>query len=242
MAVFCFKKITSSTVRLGGLFKACREEKELSLENTSSACRIPLKYLSALEHNSFSKLPRARAYRLAYVKTYAEFLGLSPDECIAQFTREEGLENTAMIHPLKRMKYFPFSSVGIFLRNSVAACLVLVFAGYLSWQIKGILEPPSLTVFSPAEGAVINDPSTLVEGVTEAESQLAVNGQSVIMKSDGKFQAELNLVAGLNTITISSTKKKHGKTTTITRHVILRLNPSKEAAAATKLSQDTLPY
>jgi hypothetical protein len=85
-------------------------------------------------------------------------------------------------------------------------------------------------VFSPAEGSIVTEASTLVEGVTEAESQLAVNGQEVIMNADGKFEAELNLIPGLNTITIASTKKKHGKTTTITRHVIVRPN---QAAAST---------
>jgi hypothetical protein len=114
----------------------------------------------------------------------------------------------------------------------------MVFAGYLTWQIRGILEPPALTVFSPAEGTVITSASTLVEGITEAESLLAVNGQEVVMNKDGKFQAELNLVTGLNTITIASTKKKHRKTTTITRHVIVRLNQvTAERAGNKKLTE-----
>ncbi len=241
MAVFCFKKITSSTLRLGELFKVTREDKNLTLAAVSHETRIPEKYLALLEKGSFAALPKARSHRLAYVRSYATLLQLPVDDAILQFTREEGLANAAMVHPLKKMKYFPFSSVGIFLRNSVGACLVLIFAGYLSWQIKGILEPPTLSVFSPAEGAIVSGAATVVEGATEAESKLAVNGQEVIMNSDGKFQAELNLMPGLNTITISSTKKKHGKTTTITRHVIMRLNPV-SLNDTNKFSQKILPY
>ena len=244
MAVFCFKKILSSTPRIGELFKASREEKKYSLADVSGTTRIPEKYLVCLEQGSFAALPRARAHRLAYVRAYAEFLELSSEACSDQFAREEGLQNADMIHPLTQMKYFPFSSVGIFLRNSVAACLILIFAGYLSWQIKGVLEPPSLTIYSPVEGAVVTKPSTLVEGVTEAESKLAVNGQEVIMNSDGKFQAELNLMTGLNTITITATKKKHGKTTTITRHVIVRAGvvSTDKKVPGKLLSQEKLSY
>jgi hypothetical protein len=172
----------------GGL----NQEQILIADNAPFLPRIPKKYLVLLEQGAFRDLPKSRAYRLAYVKAYATFLSLNPDDAAAQFEREEGLHNTAMVHPVQRMKYFPFSSVGIFLRNSVAVCLVLIFAGYLTWQIKGILEPPTLTVFSPAEGSIVTEASTLVEGVTEAESQLAVNGQEVIMNADGKFEAELN--------------------------------------------------
>ncbi len=241
MAVFCFKKITSSALRLGELFKVTRENKSLTLADVSYETRIPEKYVMLLEKGSFAALPRARSHRLAYVRAYATLLELPVEETITQFTREEGLANAAMVHPLKKMKYFPFSSVGIFLRNSVGTCLILIFAGYLTWQIKGILEPPTLTVFSPAEGTIVTGAATVVEGATEAESKLAVNGQEVIMNSDGKFQAELNLMPGLNTITISSTKKKHGKTTTITRHVIMRQGTV--SMNGTKMvSKQTLPY
>jgi cytoskeletal protein RodZ len=238
MAILCFKKLTSSTPRLGQLLKCAREKKDVALKTAAEKTRIPEKYLALIENGTFDKLPQAQAYRIAYIRSYAHYLNLDHNECVAQFTREEGLQNAQMIHPLKRMRHFPFGSISIFLRNGVAICLLMVFAGYLTWQIRGILEPPALTVFSPAEGTVITSASTLVEGITEAESLLAVNGQEVVMNKDGKFQAELNLVTGLNTITIASTKKKHRKTTTITRHVIVRLNQvTAERAGNKKLTE-----
>ena len=75
MSIFCFKKLDPS-LRLGERFKQHREAAGLPIEQLSEKTHIQIKYLEALECGAFPELPKARAYRLAYVREYAAQLGL----------------------------------------------------------------------------------------------------------------------------------------------------------------------
>lgn len=236
MSVFCYKKMPQS-MHFGEKIKAKRAELGFTLEKVAELTHIPLKYLLALEAESFSDLPKTKAHRIAYVRSLAECYSLPSKDTVEQFTKSTGLTGTGRIHPYIGINFFPFSSIATFLRSSVFICLTLLFAGYLLWQVKGILEPPYLAVFSPGEGYIVNKPQTLIEGETEKETKLSVNGQEVMVNEAGHFSTQIDLSKGVNTIVVSVTKK-HGKTTTITRHVVVRLplglNTSQESITSVK--------
>lgn len=209
-------------MRLGEKFHKIRVERKLDAEALSHSTRIPLKYLEAIETGSYCSLPKARAHRSAYIRELARALNISPEECLEQFEKEAGFENAPIAHPHRAVRIFPFASISIFVRNIAIAALVFTFAGYLVWQVKGILEPPYLAIFSPSEGYIVSTQHATIEGETEKESRLTVNGQEVMVNEEGKFSTQIDLGTGVNTIQISATKK-HGKTTTITRHIVVKL-------------------
>ncbi len=124
-------------------------------------------------------------------------------------------------HPHKIINFSPFRSIPFLIRNIILACLIILFAGYLIWQIKGIINPPLLEIYSPPEGFVTNNISILIQGITEPECRLTINGQDIRPNGAGHFEASVDLSIGVNTIAISAIKK-HGKTTTETRHVVVR--------------------
>lgn len=220
MTVFCYKK-TAPTMRFGDKIKKTREERGLDLTKVSELTHVPLKYIQAIESGSFDSLPKTKAHRHAYVREICGSLSLSPDDCLKQFENEAGFESVSSPAPKQGIKLLPFASISIFLRNIVAISLVLFFAGYLIWQVKGILEPPYLAVFSPSEGTIFTNPRAVIEGQTEKESKLTVNGQEIMLSEEGKFLTEIDLSVGLNTIEILATKK-HGKTTSIIRHIVVK--------------------
>jgi transcriptional regulator with XRE-family HTH domain len=226
MTVFCYKKI-DPVMRLGQRIKKTREERGLDFATVSKLTMIPVKYLEALENGKYSKLPKARAHRLAYIRELTKIFQLPTAELIEQFENESGFADTPLTHPKRAVRMFPFASISIFIRNISAFAMVFLFAGYLVWQVRGILEPPRLAIFSPSEGYIANSPHTIIEGETEKESRLTVNGQDVMVNEEGKFSAQIDLSAGVNTIQISATKK-HGKTTTITRHIVVKLPTNRE--------------
>jgi len=220
MSIFCYKKIEAAG-RLGENFKKKRLERDLTLTALSETTRIPLKYLEAIERDDFLKLPLGKPFRLAYVREVAQALGFNPEQCVYQLENETGLDSVPLIHPHRSIRLFPFSSISIFLRNGLLASFVLLFAGYLIWQIRGILQPPRLSVYSPLEGYVVSQPNTLVQGETEKESRLTVNGQEIMVSESGRFETKIDLSNGVNTIVIEATKK-HGKTTSVTRHLVVK--------------------
>lgn len=222
MPVFCLKNLESLT-RVGERFKRAREEQQLSLDDIYKKSRIPLKYLEAIESGNFKKLPQAKAHRLAYIREYAEALNLNPASFLYQFSQESDLTNYTPPHPRRALKLWSQSSLPNIFKNVAVAILLIGFLGYLTWQVNGILQPPKLTVFTPADGYITSKPITLVQGETEKEVRLAVNGKDIMPNDKGKFEIPVDLSNGVNTITISAIKK-HGKVTTITRHVIVKSN------------------
>lgn len=223
MTVFCYKKL-DATVPLCQKLTAARTERGMSAQELSSKTHIPLKYVAALESGSFALLPQAKAYRLAYVRQYAGLVGLHADQCAQQFEHEGGIDTAARIHPHQSIKLFPFSSIALFARNATFVGLALFFAGYLLWQIQSVVKPPQLAVYSPLEGHVITALSTIIQGETERETRLTVNGQEIMVNEQGIFEAKIDLNRGVNTIVVAAAKK-HGQTTTITRHIIVRAAP-----------------
>lgn len=219
MSLFCSKKLEAPR-RISERLKKAREEQGLTLEQVSQKTHIGLNYLSAIENNCFAELPKAKAFRLAYIKTFAEAVGEDGKLLGSQFGREFEDEEKGD-RGLRQVKDVHVYSLSNILKNIASAAAVVVFMAYLVWQVRGILEPPKLIVYTPVDGYVTSHLFTLVQGETGEECQLTINGQEVRVSEKGQFEFSIDLSNGLNTIVISATKK-HGKTTTITRHVVGR--------------------
>lgn len=220
MTILCYKKMDTCP-KLSEQLQTARLKFKKSLPEISDTTHIPFKYLTALESGHYQDLPLAIAHRTAYVKQYALAVNLDPKTCLKQFTRENGFGGTSTAHPHVTVRLFPFASLSILMRNLSLGLSILLFIGYLGWQVRGVLEPPKLIVFAPFEGDTSNDQSIMVQGKTDPETHLTINGQDLIATEEGNFETKIDASVGLNTITISATKK-HGKTTTITRHVVVR--------------------
>lgn len=84
--------------------------------------------------------------------------------------------------------------------------------------------PPVLTLSSPVDNLVTNNPSCVVSGITNdslsSPVTVRVNGQLVSVSGEGKFSTTLTLTEGENTITVVATDGA-GKTSTVTRTVVL---------------------
>lgn len=71
-------------MELGQLLRQHREAKELSLAEVEAQTRIRQRYLAALEAGDWGELPNEVVAR-GFLHTYARFLGLDPNELLAQF-------------------------------------------------------------------------------------------------------------------------------------------------------------
>lgn len=225
MSIFCVKKINQPK-HIGKILSKARAKKDLSLILLSQETRIPKNYLEALEKENFSILPLSTVHRLAYIKQLAKFYDLNENCLLNQFTIDNGLADIKKIHPHKKEKYSSMMSLNFLVRNLVISGLVLIFLGFLGWQIKGLVKTPELSIYSPQEGQIFYENILKIQGETEKECFININGEEIRPTSAGKFEAEIDLSKGVNTITITATKK-HGKTTTITRHVVVKQNLEK---------------
>jgi transcriptional regulator with XRE-family HTH domain len=69
---------------VGELLRSTRRKRNLSLAEVAAATRIKAVYLEALEDSEYSVLP-GTAYVTGFIRNYARFLGLHPDEVLEDF-------------------------------------------------------------------------------------------------------------------------------------------------------------
>ena len=74
---------------IGEILQNKRVELNKSIEEISDYLRIKPQYLKALEENNFNNLPGS-AYVIGFIKSYASFLNLNPNDIILQYKQETG--------------------------------------------------------------------------------------------------------------------------------------------------------
>lgn len=79
---------------LGERFRAAREARGLSLSDAAEQIRIRSVYLAAIEDENWSAVG-APVYVRGFLRTYARYLGLDPEEAVAEFGRTLGGPATA---------------------------------------------------------------------------------------------------------------------------------------------------
>lgn len=74
---------------LGQILREAREAKGISLAEAEAATKIRRKYLQALEETRYDALPPG-VYVRGFLRSYASFLGLNPDEVVAAYHNGAG--------------------------------------------------------------------------------------------------------------------------------------------------------
>ena len=86
---------------LGERFRAAREARGLALADVSEQIRIRSVYLAAIEEENWSAIG-APVYVRGFLRTYARFLGLDPEEVVAAFNNPGPAREAAPPVPARR--------------------------------------------------------------------------------------------------------------------------------------------
>ncbi len=70
--------------RIGESLRKVRAERGFNLADVARDTRIPLRHLTALEADEYDRLP-ARPYAIGFIRTYCNYLGISPNEVVDQY-------------------------------------------------------------------------------------------------------------------------------------------------------------
>jgi cytoskeleton protein RodZ len=131
-----------AAARAGADLREARERLQLSLHDVSFTLRIRVPHLEALEEGRISLLP-GNAYALAFVRTYANALGLDAEEMVRRFKTEasEFGRRTELVFPI------PMPERGLPPGAVVLLGLVLVVGAYAGWyHLSGDGRLPAETV------------------------------------------------------------------------------------------------
>lgn len=198
--------------------KEARDAAKISLDELASRTKLNKRHLVALEECRFDDIPYAPIYQKNFIRSYAQAVGVAAEPLLEQFMIEENpLPKKAAVVPVRhhRLQDFPY-----LLRTIAVASAVIIFFVYLGLQVKAIVDPPTLTLYTPEDGYVTANSTIVIRGQTEKESTVLLNGKEIQTNNSGLFQETVTLANGINTLTVSA-HKRHGKEVSETRHVIV---------------------
>lgn len=111
--------------QLGSIFKEARAKSNKNLDDAAKETKIAKKYLVAIENEEFDVFP-GETYLIGFMRNYAQFLGLDPDEIVLKYKDYKIQEQPAPIEqltarPRNTRRYMVLAVIG-------AAVLVVVIA------------------------------------------------------------------------------------------------------------------
>jgi hypothetical protein len=125
------------TLGIGPSLREARIRRGIGLDRVEAATRIRTRYLEAIEDDRWDELP-ADAYAKGFLRTYASYLELDPQQYLAAF-RENRREVEEPIAPLAERPYEPRRPrAPLFLAVALGLAAVLAVA---AWRLDSREEP-----------------------------------------------------------------------------------------------------
>ncbi len=217
-AEFTVKQLSQAS-RVCFRLKEAREQAGIAIEDVVEKTKLQRHYIEALENCEFDSLPHGDTYRRQFIKSYLKAIKVNPNSFIFQYNSEEAGE-PIVSHPTTAKRQ-QFHNLPAYLRIGSLIVGALLMIGYLGWQVRHIVEPPDMVLHNPPNGFVTTDSTLMVQGETNKEVSIKINGKDVTNNGSGQFEERLDLSPGVNTITIAA-KRKYGKSKIITRHVVFK--------------------
>ena len=165
---------------------AARKRKGVDLYRAERETKIRARYLGALERGDDADLPGG-VYTKGFLRNYALYLDLDPDEALSQWRRERGERGERaerrqlrdrvpligaprpIAGPRKGLTFSPGMVV-----VALLAIVVLGFGAYLGIQILRFTKPPALSVSDPATAVL--DVGDVDDDLSTARNDAARSG------------------------------------------------------------------
>ncbi len=200
---------------VGETLQAARERKGVDLYRAERDTKIRLRYLSALEDGDYDELP-APVYVKGFLRNYAIYLGLDPEELLDRWHDEMEALRTAtrvavapppmpLVEPGgRRVTITP----GMFVAGLVAL-VIFAFVGFIGLQLLRFVQAPTAVALThPSNVFSTVDAQTIVlEGTSGRGSVVTIRGSAESVyttnaNDEGAWSREVNLARGTNNFTI----------------------------------------
>ena len=228
--------------RLGDRLVAAREAKGVDLLRAERETKIRRPYLAAMESGAWDELP-APVYARGFLRNYAIYLGLDPDEALAAWQRERGevpVEPAIVVpRPIEAPRRGIVIGPGVIVAALVTVGALAIVA-YIGFQLLRFSEPPSIAVTDPAAAVteVAEDTTTYTlrgETVPRGEVTIQAPGRQdvrVIAGNDGAWRTVVDLRRGENRFLASAVDPSTGKESEAPVEIVITV-PFAQVAAPT---------
>ncbi len=135
---------------LGNYLVTAREQRGVSRTDAVTETRIPEHYITMMENNDYSGISD-QLYIMPFLRRYASFLALDPDEIVMRFVREVQKADNApsrTLQPIEMDRRKPRKWTGVALAAGLVA--VIVFAWIAESRHRRL-------AINPSSGNIVSD-------------------------------------------------------------------------------------
>jgi cytoskeletal protein RodZ len=187
------------------------------LSDAEIGSKVRAKFLAGLEENDWKDLP-SPVYIRGFVLAYAKYLGLDKEEITRTFEAELSLKRTqnpggfSYKNSIKETKVIITPKL---LGYSLLSIFILTMFGYIFYQVLNFAGSPDLHVSAPGNNAVLETDLADIDGVTDNDTTLTINNETVAVTNDGHFYASIKLHRGVNVIKVKASNKAKKESTKV---------------------------
>ena len=203
---------------------AARERKGVDLLRAERETKIRARYLAALEAGEYGDLPGS-VYTKGFLRNYALYLGLDPEDVTRQWKRERG----DLSMPAEPMLTVPrpleaprqgFTISPVLVVAVLLLVLIAAFGVYIGVQLLRYNKPPTIDVTEPAQAMTsVPDGTTsyTLRGTSIAGASITITdpglSQPYTVSADagGRWTADVQLRRGRNEFDVSAVDPETGK-------------------------------
>lgn len=224
---FFQKRVIADGGGFGQDLRDLRNVRGLSEQELSKISGIHPAMIQTLEQERLKDL-QDPYYAERLVRALAIALDVRPDFLLSKYRRALDVHGIALeqgkaLRPTTRKRDF-FVTSRLLLGASIIG-VVLCIGSYVTWQVRQISAPPLLELSEPVEGFRVLQPRVQVRGNTEPTAFVSVNGQQIVVQSDGSFKIDMSVPSGLSTVHVES-RRRYGVSTVIERRVLFERDQS----------------
>jgi cytoskeletal protein RodZ len=195
--------------RLGDALRQQREQMGVTLEQAAEDTRIREKFLLAIESGDYQSLP-GTVYTKGFLRNYAGYLNLDPEEMVALYTGERGGSEPARVFaPMRPLVKRSFIFTPAVLVPVVVLAGILAFVLYVYYQFSNFAVAPHVDITDPPGDAVSQTAEYVVKGKTNPDGRITVRvspGLDTINDirpaRDGTFTVTVPLKPGPNHVEV----------------------------------------
>lgn len=195
--------------RLGDALRLQREAMGVTMQQAAEDTRIREKFLQAIESGDYQSLP-GTVYTKGFLRNYAQYLNLDPEEALALYTGERGgSEPARTFAPMKPLVKRSFIFTPTILVPVVVLAGIVLFIGYVYYQFTNFAVAPHVDITDPPGDAVSQTAEYTVKGRTNPDGRITVRVSpgldtinDVRPARDGTFSVTVPLKPGPNHVEV----------------------------------------
>ena len=189
-----------------------RQIREISLEEISSATKISVRLLTALEQGDVRRLP-APAFTRGFIRAYARHLGIDPEEKVNAYLADLTGDHTEVPAPKKALPRSRFwrgrrGTASMMVAGVTGILLVLGFIASPQQrrdrEPKPTVVPPRAAPVAFKNVAVSNEPTPIIQNAASvaAEREAETSAKTAVAKPTDAANAPTSTTAGGVTLTL----------------------------------------